>query len=138
MSDVPEPRVAPRHDRVARVDGGMEDGERTGRDGQATRSDRTAKQLEWWQLLQSALPLIGAGLGACAINTYAAVSSGLVEFWVGVPLALLGAVCAAIGYRGRLREISSTRPSTGRHYPWLFLGWALVLAGLLVPPYSLA
>ena len=59
-------------------------------------------------------------------------------FWLGVPLALLGSALAAFGYRGRLREIRSPVPSTGRHYPWLFLGWVCVVAGLLIPPYALA
>ena len=45
---------------------------------------------------------------------------------------------AAIGYRGRLREIRSPVPATGRHHPWLFLGWVCVVAGLLIPPYAMA
>lgn len=55
-----------------------------------------------------------------------------------MPLALAGSAFAAIGYRGRRRDIRSPVPSTGRHYPWLFLGWVCVVAGLLVPPYTLA
>ena len=59
-------------------------------------------------------------------------------FWIGPPLALAGSALAAIGYRGRLREIRSPVPATGRHYPWLFLGWVCVVLAALVPPYALA
>lgn len=100
--------------------------------------DQTVKRLESSQLLRSAVPLIAAGLGTAGLNASFAASSGLAEFWVGVPLGLIGSALAAFGYRGRLREIRSPRPSTGRHYPWLFVGWACVTAGLLIPPYSLA
>ncbi|CAM3672652.1 hypothetical protein [Nocardioides zeicaulis] len=107
-------------------------------DDGATPLDLTVKRLEGAQLLRSAVPLIAAGLGVAGLDTCFALSSDLPEFWVGVPLGLLGSASAAFGYRGRLREIRSARPSTGRHYPWLFLGWACVVAGLLVPPYALA
>jgi hypothetical protein len=100
--------------------------------------DQTVKGLESWQLLRSAVPLIAAGLGVAALYTYFATSSDLGEFWIGVILGLSGSALAAIGYRGRLREIRSPHPSTGRHYPWLFLGWLCVIAGLLIPPYALA
>lgn len=108
----------------------------TGR--QPSPVDRTVKQLEWWQLLRSAVPLIAAGLGVAGLYTFFALSSDVPQFWIGVPLGLLGSACALLGYRGRLREIRSPQESTGRHYPWLFLGWVLVVAGLLVPPYALA
>ena len=104
----------------------------------ATPLDQTVKRLESWQLLRSAVPLIAAGLGVAGLCTFFATSSDLSEFWVGVPLGLLGSTLAAIGYRGRLRKIRSPRPSTGRHYLWLFLGWLCVIAGLLIPPYALA
>jgi hypothetical protein len=104
----------------------------------ASPIDQTVKRLESWQLLRSAVPLIAAGLGVAGLYTYFATSSDLAEFWTGVPLGLIGSAFAALGYRGRLREIRSPRPSTGRHYPWLFLGWACVIAGLLIPPYALA
>jgi uncharacterized membrane protein YidH (DUF202 family) len=100
--------------------------------------DRTVKQLELNQLLRSALPLIAAGLGLAGLYTSFAMTSDLAAFWIGPPLALGGSVFAAIGYRGRLREIRSREPSTGRHYPWLFLGWACVVAGALIPPYVYA
>jgi hypothetical protein len=100
--------------------------------------DRTVKQLELDQLLRSAVPLIAAGLGIAGLYASLASSSGLTAFWIGPPLALAGSAFAAIGYRGRLREIRSPVPSTGRHYPWLFLGWACVAAGALIPPYALA
>lgn len=106
--------------------------------GTASPLDRTVKSLESAQLLRSAVPLIAAGLGAAGLYANLAASSGLDEFWIGVPLCLIGSTFAAYGYRGRLREIRSPRPSTGRHYPWLFLGWACVIAGLLIPPYALA
>ena len=61
-----------------------------------------------------------------------------VNRWRGVPLGLLGSALAAVGYWRRLEEIRSPRPSTGRHYAWLFAGWACVVAGLLIPPYVLA
>ncbi|MDR7251921.1 hypothetical protein J2X46_000897 [Nocardioides sp. BE266] len=100
--------------------------------------DRTVKRLERAQLLRSAVPLIAAGLGVAGLYAYLAASSGLGAFWIGPPLALAGSALATIGYRGRLREIRSPSPSTGRHYPWLFLGWVCVVAGALVPPYALA
>jgi uncharacterized membrane protein YidH (DUF202 family) len=100
--------------------------------------DRTVKQLELNQLLRSALPLVAAGLGVAGLYTSLAMTSDLAAFWIGPPLALVGSVFAAIGYRGRLREIRSPVPSTGRHYPWLFLGWACVVAGALIPPYVYA
>ena len=102
-----------------------------------TPLDRTVKGLESAQLLRSAVPLIAAGIGVSWMYTSVALDDAP-RFWIGVPLALVGTACAIIGYLGRLREIRSPRPSTGRHYPWLFIGWALVLAGLLIPPYSLA
>lgn len=116
----------------------MSDGNEEAAPAATSPLDRTVKQLEKAQLLRSALPLIAAGLGFTWVYAYLAASSGMRVFWVGVPLALAGSGCAAIGYRGRLREIRSPGPSTGRHYPWLFIGWALVLAGALVPPYASA
>lgn len=104
----------------------------------ASPVDQAVKRLESWQLLRSAVPLIAAGLGVAGLYTFFATSSDLAEFWIGVPLGLLGSALAALGYRGRLREIRSPRPSSGRHYPWLFLGWVCVVAGLLIPPYALA
>lgn len=100
--------------------------------------DRAVKRLESNQLLRSAVPLIAAGVGVAGLYASLAVMSDLAVFWVGVPLGLLGSTLSAIGYRRRLEEIHSPRPSTGRHYWWLFLGWASVVAGLLVPPYALA
>ncbi len=100
--------------------------------------DRAVKGMEHRQLLRSAVPLIAAGLGVAGLYACLAASSGVTEFWIGVPLGLLGAAFASVGYLGRLREIRSPRPSTGRHYPWLFLGWACIIGGLLVPPYVLA
>ena len=112
--------------------------EPSGGEGTATPLDRTVKQLESWQLLRSAVPLIAAGLGVAGLYASLATSSDLDEFWIGVPLGLLGSALATLGYVGRLREIRSPVPSTGRHYPWLFLGWLCVIAGLLIPPYALA
>lgn len=100
--------------------------------------DHPVKSLERWQLLCSAVPLIAAGLGVAGLYAFFATSSDRGEFWIGVPLGLVGSLLAAIGYRGRLRELRSPSPSTGRHYPWLFLGWVGVVAGLLIPPYALA
>jgi hypothetical protein len=51
---------------------------------------------------------------------------------------LLGSALAVVGYWRRLEEIRSPCPSTGRHYAWLFAGWACVVAGLLIPPYVLS
>ena len=115
-----------------------EDRPTDGGHGTATPLDRTVKSLESAQLLRSALPLIGAGLGVAGLYTSLALSSGLDQFWIGAVLGPIGSLLAVIGYRGRLREIRSPVPSTGRHYPWLFLGWLCVVAGLLVPPYALA
>ncbi|MBD3917132.1 hypothetical protein [Nocardioides hwasunensis] len=101
-------------------------------------ADRRVKQIESNLLFRSVVPLVASGLGAAGLYAYLAASSGLAVFWLGVPLGLMGSACAVVGYRGRLREIRSPDPSTGRHYPWLFLGWAFVMAGLLIPPYALA
>jgi hypothetical protein len=84
------------------------------------------------------VPLIAAGVGVAGLWASFALTSDLTVFWIGVPLGLLGSTLAAIGYRRRLEEMRSTRPSTGRPYGWLFLGWACVLAGLLISPYALA
>ena len=100
--------------------------------------DRAVKRLEGNQLLRSAVPLIAAGVGVAGLYASSALSSDLAVFWIGVPLGLLGSTLAAIGYWRRLEEIRSPRPSTGRHYWWLFLGWASVVAGLLIPPYAFA
>lgn len=100
--------------------------------------DRSIKDLERAQLLRSAVPLIASGLGVAGLYTYFAASSGLDAFWIGPPLALAGSAFATIGYLGRLRETRSPSPSTGRHYPWLFLGWVCVVAGALIPPYAFA
>ena len=100
--------------------------------------DRTVKALEAGQLLRSALPLIAAGVGVAWLYATLAVTSDLPVFWTGVPLGLLGSTLASIGYRRRLLEIRSSRPSTGQHYWLLFAGWACVVAGMLIPPYALA
>jgi uncharacterized membrane protein YidH (DUF202 family) len=100
--------------------------------------DRMAKELESRQLLRSAVPLIAAGVGVAGLYASFAATSDLAVFWIGVPLGLLGSALAAVGYWRRLEEIRSPRPSTGRHYAWLFAGWACVVAGLLIPPYALA
>jgi hypothetical protein len=103
------------------------------------RLNRSIKQVEWWLLLRSAFPLVLAGLGVAGLYTFLATSSeGVEEFWIGVPLGVAGSLCALIGYRGRLREIRDPGEPNARHYPWLFIGWVLVVAGLLVPPYALA
>ncbi|MFC6285785.1 hypothetical protein ACFP3Q_01015 [Nocardioides sp. GCM10027113] len=101
--------------------------------------NRTVKQLEWWALLRVAFPLVFVGLGGAGLyGAFAWGPDGVKVFWLGVPLGLAGSVCAFLGYRGRLREISEPGAPTARHYPWLFIGWALVVAGLLIPPYSVA
>lgn len=101
--------------------------------------NRTVKQLEWWQLLRSAFPLVAAGLGVALMYTLIATGEGAPEeFWIGPPLALAGSACAVVGYAGRLREIRRPGAPTTRYYPLLFLGWVLVAAGALVPPYALA
>lgn len=100
--------------------------------------DRAVKALESRQLLRSALPLVAAGPGMAGLYASFALTSDLAVFWIGVPLGLLGSTLAAIGYRRRLLEIRSPRPSSGRHYSWLFAGWACVVAGMLIPPYALA
>lgn len=104
----------------------------------ATPLDHTVKGLESAQLLRSAVPLIAAGIGVAGLYTFIATSTGIGEFWIGAVLGPIGSVLAAIGYRSRLREIRRPVPSTGRHYPWLFVGWVCVIAGLLIPPYALA
>ena len=99
--------------------------------------DRAVKALERRRLLRSVVPLIAAGVGATWL--YAVLAwTGPDELWIGPPLTALGTACAAIGLRRRLREIGSPAESTGRHYPWLLTGWALVVAGLVVPPYALS
>ena len=100
--------------------------------------DQTVKHAESRQLLRSAVPLIAAGVGVAGLYASFAATSDLVVFWIGVPLGLLGSALAAVGYWRRLEEIRSPRPSTGRHYVWLFTGWACVVAGLLIPPYVLS
>jgi uncharacterized membrane protein YidH (DUF202 family) len=100
--------------------------------------DQAVKHAESRQLLRSAVPVMAAGVGVAGLYASFAATGDLVVFWIGVPLGLLGSALAAVGYRRRLEEIRSPRPSTGRHYAWLFAGWACVAAGLLIPPYVLA
>jgi uncharacterized membrane protein YidH (DUF202 family) len=100
--------------------------------------DQAVKHAESRQLLRSAVPLIAAGVGVAGLYASFAMTSDLAVFWIGAPLGLFGSALAAIGYWRRLEEIRSPRPSTGRHYAWLFAGWACVVAGLLIPPYVLA
>ena len=101
--------------------------------------NRAVGQLEWWSLLRSALPLIAAGIGVAIMYAGMATGEGAMrEFWIGPPLALAGSLCALIGYVGRLREIRRSGEPNTRYYPWLFVGWVLVAAGALIPPYSAA
>lgn len=101
--------------------------------------NRAVGQLEWWSLLRSALPLIAAGIGvAIMYSSLARGEGGMREFWIGPPLALAGSLCAVVGYAGRLREIRKSGEPNTRYYPWLFVGWVLVAAGALIPPYSVA
>ncbi len=96
--------------------------------------NRTVKQIEWWQLLRSAVPLIAIGLGIGWL--YAVIGVDSRRFWVGSGLAVAGSVLALIGYVGRLREIRGPGEPTTRHYPLIFLAWVLVLAGAIIPPYT--
>lgn len=101
--------------------------------------NRAVGQLEWWSLLRSAFPLIAAGIGVAFTYTLMSLGEGAVRvFRIGPPLALAGSACAVIGYVGRLREIRTSGEPNTRYYPWLFLGWLLVAAGALIPPYSVA
>jgi drug/metabolite transporter (DMT)-like permease len=105
-----------------------------GHDSRNEALNRTVKQMEWWQLLRSAFPLIAIGIGIGGLYLY--LGSISARFWVGSGLAFTGAVLASIGYVGRLREIRQPGDPTTRHYPLLFLAWALVLAGVFIPPFS--
>lgn len=96
--------------------------------------DRTVKQMEWWQLLRSAVPLIAIGLGIGWL--YAVIGVDSRRFWVGSGLAFAGSALALVGYVGRLREIRRPGEPTTRHYPLIFLAWLLVLAGAVIPPYT--
>lgn len=96
--------------------------------------NRTVKQVEWWQLLRSAVPLIAIGIGIGWL--YAVLGADVRRFWVGSALAFSGAVLALIGYLGRLRELRRPGEPNTRHYPLIFLAWVLVLAGAIIPPYT--
>ena len=106
----------------------------TGHDSRNEALNRTVKQMEWWQLLRSAFPLIAIGIGIGWL--YAVLGFDVRRFWVGSGLAFTGAVLASLGYAGRLREIRQPGDPTTRHYPLLFLAWVLVLAGAIIPPYT--
>jgi hypothetical protein len=105
-----------------------------GHDARNEALNRTVKQMEWWQLLRSAFPLIAIGLGVGGLYLYFGTISA--RYWVGSGLALAGAVLASIGYTGRLREIRQPGDPTTRHYQLIFLAWVLVLAGAIIPPYT--
>lgn len=97
--------------------------------------NRTVKQLEFWQLLRGAFPLCFVGFGVAGLYGWVGfLDEHTRVFLVGVPLALAGSVSAIVGYVGRLREIRRPGEPTTQHYPWLFIGWALVVAGLFIPP----
>lgn len=94
----------------------------------------SVKQMESWQLLRSAVPLIAIGIGIGWL--YAVLGADARLFWLGSGLAFTGAVLGMVGYAGRLREIRRPGDPTTRHYPLLFLAWVLVLAGAIIPPYT--
>lgn len=96
------------------------------------------KSVEGWFLFKAGVPLVAAGIGPAVLYAVLAVSSGLQEFWVGPPLMVGGALIGLIGIRSRVREIRSPDAPNTKHYWLLFLGWALVVAGLVVPGYLLA
>lgn len=96
--------------------------------------NQTVKQMEGWQLLRSAVPLIAIGIGIGWM--YAVVGADLRRYWWGSGLAFTGAALALVGYLGRLREIRKPGDPNTRHYPLIFLAWVLVLAGAIIPPYS--
>ncbi|UUZ58787.1 hypothetical protein [Nocardioides sp. B-3] len=51
--------------------------------------NRTVKQIEWWQLLRSAVPLIAIGIGIGGLYLYFGATSS--RYWVGSGLAFTGA-----------------------------------------------
>ncbi|WP_125036663.1 hypothetical protein [Nocardioides sp. LS1] len=100
--------------------------------------NRTVKRLEWLALLRGALPLCFVGFGVAGLYAWIASTGddAVQTFWIGVPLGIIGSILAIVGYRGRLREIRRPGDPNTRHYPWLFIGWVVVVAGLLIPPYT--
>lgn len=102
------------------------------------RVNQAIKSAERRLLLRSVLPLIALGITGSVLYGVLATTSELREFWWGPPFMLGGAVVGFVGFRRRLAELRTPEDPNTRHFPWLFLGAALVLAGLLVPPYALA
>lgn len=96
--------------------------------------NQTVKQMEWWQLLRSAVPLIAIGIGIGSLYLYFGATSS--RYWVGSGLTYAGAVMALIGYVGRLRELRKPGDPNTKHYPLIFSAWVLVLAGAIIPPYT--
>jgi hypothetical protein len=93
------------------------------------------KSVEGWFLFKAGVPLIASGIGPAVLYAWLAASSELDEYWIGTASMLAGAVLGIVGIVRRVREIRSPDVPNPRHYWLLFLSWALVVAGLLVPPY---
>ena len=94
------------------------------------------KSIERRLLLRSMLPLIALGVTGAIGYVLIASSTGVSEFWIGPPLMLAGSVVGFVGFRRRLAELRTYDAPNTRHFPWLFLAWCLLAAGLLIPPYT--
>lgn len=99
---------------------------------------RTIKSVEWFQLVRAGIPMLAGGLGVAGLYLVLGLSSDVKTFLVGPPVALAGAAVGFVGIRQRFREIRSTTTASTRGYGLIFLGYALIVAGMLVPLYLLA
>lgn len=99
---------------------------------------RTIKSVEWFQLVRAGLPMLAGGLGVAGLYLFLGLTSEVKTVLVGPPIALLGTAVGFVGIRRRFREMRSATVASTRGYGLIFLGYALIVAGMLVPLYMLA
>jgi uncharacterized membrane protein YidH (DUF202 family) len=99
---------------------------------------RTIKSVEWFQLVRAGFPMLAAGLGVAGLYLFLGLTSDVRTILLGPPIALLGTVVGLVGLRRRFRELRSTTTASTLGYGLVFLGYALVVMGMLVPLHLLA
>ena len=97
--------------------------------------NRTVRRMAWWPLLRGVVPLIAVAAAISCIYVWLGLTTDVHEVFYGVPLLLAGLVCALIGLRTRYRDLHGTGDPHTRGYGSVFLGWGLVVVGLVLPWY---
>lgn len=100
--------------------------------------NRSVKRVEWWPLVRGTVPLIAVSASLSVVYLVLGLTSDQEQVLYGVPLLAAGLVCAVAGFRRRLREMRTSEDPNTRGYGLIFLGWALTVAGLLLPWYLVA